>query len=249
MLKEERHLAILSQVERHNRILLTDIAEKLDVSIDTARRDVKELDKGNKLRKVHGGAISLGFTSSSARNTNIYALSQKIMIAEKAAAMLKNEGVIFIDGGTTCMELARIIPAELKLTCFTISLPVAMELNSKPNVDVIFIGGRISKEPQISIGANPIHTLSEIKLDYGFIGTGYVDASYGLTEFDWDIVQVKKAIVQASKKTILLCISEKLNSRHRYKTCDMNAINSMITELSPDDDQLKLFRNNNVHLV
>ena len=76
-----------------------------------------------------------------------------------------------------------------------------------------------------------------------------MDASYGLTEFDWDIVQVKKAIVQASKKTILLCISEKLNSRHRYKTCDMNAINSMITELSPDDDQLKLFRNNNVHLV
>ena len=62
MLKEERQLAILNEVELHNRILLTDIAEKLNVSIDTARRDVKELDAVNKLRKVHGGAISLGFT-------------------------------------------------------------------------------------------------------------------------------------------------------------------------------------------
>ena len=200
MLKEERHQAILSQVELHNRVLLTDIAEILDVSIDTARRDVKELDQDNKLRKVHGGAISLGFTSSSIRNNNIYALSQKISIAEKAASLLKNEGVIFIDGGTTCMELARMIPVELKVTCFTVSLPVAMELNSKPNVNVIFIGGAISKEAQIAIGATPIRTLSEIKVDYSFIGTGYVDASYGLTEFDWDIVQVKKAIVQASKK-------------------------------------------------
>ncbi|MDV7140074.1 DeoR/GlpR family DNA-binding transcription regulator [Maribacter sp. TH_r10] len=249
MLKEERHQAILSQVELHNRVLLTDIAEKLDVSIDTARRDVKELDQENKLRKVHGGAISLGFTTSSTRNTNIYALPQKITIAEKAATLLKNDAVIFIDGGTTCMEFARIIPLHLKLTCFTMSLPVAMELTTKPKVDVIFIGGKISKESQIAIGANATHALSEIKVDYGFIGTGYVDASDGLTDFDWDVVQVKKAIMKASKKTILLCISKKLNSRHRYKTCDMTAVDTMITELSPDDDQLKLFRNNNVHLI
>ncbi len=249
MLKEERLQAILSQVELHNRVLLTDIAEKLDVSIDTARRDVKELDKENKLRKVHGGAISLGFTTDSTRNTNIYALSEKMVIAEKAVKLLKNEGVIFIDGGTTCMELARSIPPELKLTCFTMSLPVAMELNTKPNVEVIFIGGKISKEGQVAIGANATNALSQIRVDYAFIGTGYVDAIEGLTDFDWDIVQVKKAIMQASKKTILLCISQKLNSRHRYKTCDMNAISTMITELTPDDDQLKLFRNNNVHLI
>ncbi|MBD0778792.1 DeoR/GlpR transcriptional regulator [Maribacter sp. ANRC-HE7] len=249
MLKEERHQAILSQVELHNRVLLTDIAEKLDVSIDTARRDVKELDQVNKLRKVHGGAISLGFTTNSTRNNNIYALPQKITIAEKAASLIKNEGVIFIDGGTTCMELARIIPPELKLTCFTLSLPVAMELNTKPNVDVIFIGGKISKDAQIAIGANATHALSEIRVDYGFIGTGYVDAIEGLTDFDWDVVQLKKAVIKASKKTILLSISQKLNSRHRYKTCDMNAIDTMITELSPDDDKLKLFRNNQVHLI
>ena len=182
--------------------------------------------------------------------TTIFTLyHRKIIIAEKAASLLRNGGVIFIDGGTTCLELARIIPSDIHLTCFTVSLPVAMELNNKPNVNVIFIGGKISKEAQIAIGASATDFLSEIKVDYSFIGTGYVDSSFGLTEFDWDIVQVKKAVIKASKKTVLLCISEKLNSQHRYKTCDIKAINTMITELDSEDDQLRLFRNHDVRII
>ncbi|MGI9546459.1 MAG: DeoR/GlpR family DNA-binding transcription regulator [Flavobacteriaceae bacterium] len=249
MLKEERWQTILNEVALHNRVLLTDIAEKLDVSVDTVRRDVKELDSEHKLRKVHGGAISLGYTNITPQNTNIYALQEKTAIAQKAIGLLRDNSVIFIDGGTTCLELARIIPLELQLTCFTVSLAVAMQLQSKPNVRVIFIGGEIDHQAQIAIGASTIHNLSEIRVDYGFIGTGYVDALHGLTEFDWDIVQVKKAIVNAAKKTVLLCISEKLNSQHRYKTCDINAINTMITELTPSNNLLNLFRNHEIHLL
>ena len=245
MLKEERQQTILSEVDLHNRILITDIAEALDVSIDTIRRDVKELDAENKLRKVHGGAISMGYMTNSAKNTNIYRLEDKAAIALKAVSILRDGAVIFLDGGTTCMELARIIPENLNLTCFTISLPVAMELSHKANINVISIGGQISKEAQISIGANAIHHISEIRFDYSFIGTGYVDATYGLTEFDWDIVQIKKA----SKKTVLLSISEKLNSQHRYKTCDINSINTMITELKPDNQLLKAFKNLDIKII
>lgn len=249
MLKEERWQTILNEVALHNRVLLTDIAEKLDVSVDTVRRDVKELDSENKLRKVHGGAISLGYGNIRPPDSNVYALDQKVNIAEKAVRLLKDNSVIFIDGGTTCLELARLIPVELHLTCFTVSLAVAMQLQSKTNVRVIFIGGEIDPEAQISIGASAIHNLADIQVDYGFIGTGYVDALHGLTEFDWDIVQLKKAIVNASKKTVLLCISEKLNSQHRYKTCDINAINTMITELDPENNLLNLFRNHDIHLL
>lgn len=249
MLKEERQQTILSEVELHNRILLTDIADTLDVSIDTIRRDVKELDAENKLRKVHGGAIALGFTTNSARSGNVYKLEQKSKIAEKAVTLLKDGGVIFVDGGTTCSELARIIPLGLELTCFTHSLPVAMELLTKPKLTVIMVGGQISKESQVAIGANAIHNLSEIKVDYSFIGTGYVDSVYGLTEFDWDIVQMKKAVIKCSKKTVLLSISEKLNSQHRYKTCDINAVNTMITELEPENSLLDSFRDYEIRIL
>ena len=249
MLKEERQRIILNEVELHNRIQLTDIAEKLDVSIDTIRRDVKELDGASRLKKVHGGAISLGFATYSPKRNSVYALDDKIIIAEKAAKMLKNNSVVLIDGGTTCLELARLLPIELSLTCFTLSLPVAMELLHKPNVNTIFIGGQLSKEAQITLGANTINNLTEIKVDFSFIGTGYVDAQYGLTEFDWDIVQTKKAVIKASKKTILLCISEKLNSQHRFKTCNLNAIHSLITELEPKHNLLKNFRNQEIELL
>jgi len=124
-----------------------------------------------------------------------------------------------------------------------------MELSKKPNITVIYIGGQIAKEAQISIGANAIHNLSEIRVDFSFIGTGYVDATYGLTEFDWDIVQIKKAVIKASKKTVLLSISEKLNSQHRYKTCDINAINTMITELAPENEILTAFKNNDIRIL
>ena len=249
MLKEERWQTILNEVALHNRVLLSDIAEMLDVSVDTVRRDVKELDSENKLRKVHGGATSLGYATITPKNTNIYALKEKEKIAHKAITLLRDNMVIFIDGGTTCLELARLIPSELNLTCFTVSLAVAMQLQAKPNIRVIFIGGEIDPAAQISTGASAIHSLADIRVDYGFIGTGYVDALHGLTEFDWDIVQLKKAIVNASKKTVLLCISEKLNSQHRFRTCDISAINTMITELEPENNLLNLFRNHDIHIL
>ncbi|MFD2588316.1 DeoR/GlpR family DNA-binding transcription regulator [Croceitalea marina] len=249
MLKEERQRVILNEVELHNRVQLIDIAEKLNVSIDTVRRDVKELDAESRLRKVHGGAISLGFAAYSPKRNSVYALDEKIVIAEKAATLLKENSVVLIDGGTTCLELARLLPPKLKLTCFTLSLQVAMELLNKPNVEIIFIGGKLSSDAQISYGGNTINNLAEIKVDYSFIGTGYVDTEFGLTEFDWDIVQTKKAVIKASKKTVLLCISEKLDSQHRFKTCSLNLIDTMVTELEPDHLLLKNFRNQDIQLL
>jgi len=249
MLKEERQRIILNEVEVHNRVLLTDLAEHLEVSVDTIRRDVKELDQAQKLRKVHGGAVSLGFVSPAAANSNIYALQEKKVIAEKALGLLRDGSVIFMDGGTTCQELARVLPERLNLTCFTISLPVALLLVSKPGIRVVLIGGEVYGEGQITTGASAVRALSEIQVDYGFIGTGYVDALHGLTEFDWDVVQVKKSVIAASRRVVLLCISEKLNSQHRYRTCDISAINTMVTELDPDHNRLNSFRDHQIHIL
>ncbi|WP_291868930.1 DeoR/GlpR family DNA-binding transcription regulator [Maribacter sp.] len=249
MLKEERHQLILNEVALHNRILLTDISEVLNVSVDTVRRDVIQLDSEKKLKKVHGGAISLGYVNNTSQHDKVYAIAKKTAIAEKAVKLLRNGHVILIHGGTTCLELARIIPAKMSLTCFTLSLPIAMELCKKPKLEVILIGGTMAKESQIASGGHAIHNISKIKVDYGFIGTGYVDATYGLTEFDWESVQVKMTVVQASKNTVLLTISEKLNSQNRYKTCELSDVSTMITELDPNDPLLDDFRETGINLL
>ncbi|HEA21433.1 hypothetical protein LCGC14_0962900 [marine sediment metagenome] len=249
MLKEERHQLILNEVALHNRVLLTDISEVLKVSVDTVRRDVIQLDVEKKLKKVHGGAISLGYSNNMGEQTKVYALEKKKGIAQKATQLLRNGNIIIIHGGTTCIEFARNIPEKMSLTCFTLSLPVAIELCKKPKIEVIFLGGILAKESQIASGGQAIHNLSRIRADFGFIGTGYVDADYGLTEFDWESVQVKTAVIQASKNTVLLTISEKLNSKNRYKTCEMSAITTMITELDPSDKALETFKRTGVSLL
>lgn len=248
MLKEERHQKILNEVSLRNRVLLNDIAEHLDVSVDTVRRDVKELDKKQLLKKVHGGAISLGFTSN-INSVEVYDIDEKQLIAHKAVGQIQDGSAIFIDGGTTCMELAKAIPNNKKITCFTLSLHIAMELVHKEGVDLIFIGGKVSNVSHMSISAGAINELSQITFDQSFIGTGYIDAVHGLSEFDWEVVQIKRAIIKSSKKTILLCISKKFNSQQKYKCVNVNAITTIVTELEPKDKLFEPFRSLNINLV
>ncbi|WP_194776566.1 DeoR/GlpR family DNA-binding transcription regulator [Pararhodonellum marinum] len=249
MLKQERQKYILDQVYLHHRVLLTDLAEGLDVSIDTIRRDVKELHKVNKLRKVHGGATSFGFMNFTKNDGNIYLQSKKIHIAEKAVSMLSDGQVILMSGGTTNMEVAKMMPKRLSITVFTPSLHVAMELLEFPEIEVIFLGGKLLHEAKFAIGGTVVNSLSQLKVDYCFLGTGYVDPEYGLTEFDWEVVQVKKAMIKAARKTVLLCVSDKFHTVQRYKTCDLNDIDTLITELDPGDELLNPFRQDFMKLM
>jgi DeoR/GlpR family transcriptional regulator of sugar metabolism len=249
MLKEERHNFIINEVSKYNRVLLTDLAQKLEVSDDTVRRDLKELDALDKIKKVHGGAVSKSYNIYNYTQPDIYAREEKILIAQKAHRLLHDNQVILISGGTTNLEFARLIPKNLKATFFTPSLPTALQLLNHPNSETIFIGGKISREMQLALGGSVINTLSQIKTDLCLIGTGHLDAYHGLSEFDWEVVQLKKAMIKASKKVVALTISEKLNSSQRYRVCEAGEIDYLITELDPKDAVLQPYINQGVTVL
>lgn len=249
--KQQRHQIILNEVHIHNRVLLTDLAGILKVSIDTARRDVTELDDLQKLKKVHGGAVSNGFNIYSGRNREIYELGNKSIIAQKGISLLNKGDVVLMSGGSTNLELAKLVPHNLNLTFFTPSLPMAIELlnNVSENDEVIFIGGKLSRGSQLATGGSSINILSELKADICFLGTGYIDANEGVTAIDWDIAQMKKAMIKASKKLVSLTISEKLNTTNRYKICDIDAIKTLVTELDPNSQLLNKYRERSITLL
>ncbi len=251
MKKKQRHRIILNQVHIHNRILLTDLSGILKVSMDTARRDVKELDDLKKLKKVHGGAVSNGFNIYSDRNREIYELGSKTIIAQKGISLLNKGDVVLISGGSTNLEFAKLLPQKLNLTFFTSSLPMAIELlnNISKNDKVIFIGGKLSRGSQLATGGSTINILSEIKADICFLGTGWLDVNEGITAIDWEIAQLKKAMINASKRLISLTISEKLNTINRYKICDINALDTLVTELDPNSTVLDQYRERGIKLL
>ena len=248
MLKKERQAFILRQVNLHNKVLSVDLSQEMSVSEDTIRRDLVEMAQLDKLIKVHGGALSKSFHLS-IEATNVYALSGKKSIALKASRLVEDGMFVLTSGGTTIIELAKSLPSELKATFITVSLAAAYEYIHHPNIEVIFIGDKISKSAQISIGGEAISKIKAIKADLCFLGTNAIDVENGLTDNDWDVVQVKKAMIDSSQKVVSLAIAEKLNTYQRIKICDIDEIDTLVTELEPGDDQLQAYLDKGLEIL
>jgi DeoR/GlpR family transcriptional regulator of sugar metabolism len=240
MLKEERLRYIISQINIHNKVLSADLSEQLDVSEDTVRRDLNELTDNGQIIKVHGGAISKAFHFPYSERP-IYKKEEKKEIATKAIELIEDGMIVIVGGGTTMIELARLIPQRLCCTFFTISPIVAVELAEHPNLTVNLIGGKLSSETQIIIGAQVVQQLSEIEADLCFLGTNSVSLQKGVTDSDWEAVQVKKAMIRSARETVILSISEKLDSIQKIKICNLAELGYLITDLRPTDKRLKKY--------
>ncbi|WP_282456228.1 DeoR/GlpR family DNA-binding transcription regulator [Chitinophaga sedimenti] len=249
MLKEERQTFIMRQINLHNKVLSADLSAMLSVSEDTVRRDLKELAEDGKVLKVHGGAIGKSFHYPFNGNSEVYALEAKQQIAAKAIKLLKDDMFVLTGGGTTMIEFAKKIPENLRATFFTISPLVAIQLAEHAELTVITIGGQLSKSSNVHIGSSVINQLADIRVDLCLFGTNGLSIQEGMTDSDWEVVQVKKAMLRASKKMAVMSIAEKLNSTQRMKVCDINQVDYLITELAPDNHFLSPYRHLDLELL
>lgn len=239
MLKEERHAFILHQVNLHNKVLLTDLSQQINVSDDTIRRDLQQLADDGKVIKVHGGALSPSFHHGHHTPKELYGYKQKSIIAQKAVSLIKNGMFVLSGGGTTIIELARALPPALHATFISGSIPALFEYSSHPNIEVIAIGDRISKNSKITVGVEAISKIKEIKADLCVLGLNAISLENGVSDNDWEVVQVKKAMIESARKLVCLTISEKINSQQPIQVCNIKKINTLITELPADDELLE----------
>lgn len=245
--KEERKNHILKEINLHTRVSFETLSAKLGVSEDTVRRDINELDADALLIKVKGGAMTKGYHYSSSNQT--YAVEAKQVIAQKAVSLLHDGMVLVVDGGTTIREFIRLIPNDLNLTVFTITALTAVQLLDKPNIKTIMIGGSISSYSQMCVSGEVFQQLANIKADLLVLGTNALDVVGGYSDSDWETVQVKKAMIQASRKTAVLTITEKLNTVLKMKIANLADIHYVITEVEPNDEKLKPYKKDVPSLV
>lgn len=242
MLKEERQAYIIHQINLHNKVLSTDLSLQLNVSEDTIRRDLNELAESGKVIKVYGGALSKSFQFPF-QEGNVYAKEGKREIASKAISLIQSGMTILIGGGTTMIELARLIPNDLQCTFFTISPLVALELAEKDNIEVILLGGKLSRNTNIVGGAQVINELSDLRIDLCLLGTNSLSIEEGITDSDWEVVQIKRAMIKCSKSLGILSIAEKLNSNQKMRVAPLKEVTYLITDMDPKDNSLKEFAN------
>ncbi|MEM9849477.1 MAG: DeoR family transcriptional regulator, partial [Bacteroidota bacterium] len=125
----------------------------------------------------------------------------------------------------------------------------AMQLLEHPNLEVVFLGGKLSKNAQLSVTGEVLQQLHSIRMDYCFTGLNGIDPKKGMTDNDWEVVQVTQAMMQASDQVVALTIAEKLHSVQRMKVCPLNQIDVLITELDPKAEQLALFESEGLKIL
>lgn len=249
MLKEERLKIILREINLFNKVLSTDLSELLQVSEDTVRRDLKELTDAKLVTKVHGGAISNTLVTIAQNKEKVYSEEAKKIIAEKATALLKKDQIILIEGGTTIQTFAKITPKNLSLHFFTISPQTAITLAENEDILVNTIGGRLNKNSYLHVGPDVVTRLKDIRANLCLLGANGFSLDQGLSDIDWDIVQIKKAMIQTSKKTAVLCISEKLNSSRKFIVAAAEEIDFLITELPNSSPLLNPYRKIGINVL
>jgi DeoR/GlpR family transcriptional regulator of sugar metabolism len=249
MLKKERQAYILHQVNLHNKVLSAQLCDEIKVSEDTIRRDLQELSDGGKLIKVHGGALSHSFSQVNFVSSQVYSLENKMIVARKAAKLIKDGMFILTSGGTTIMELAKSIPPGLKATFISGSIPAVLEYMNHPNIEVIVIGDKVSKNSCITVGSEAINQIKRIKADIFFLGVNAIDTQHGVTDNDWDVVMTKRAMIESAQKVVCLTISEKMNSVQPLHVCDLNQVDLLITEKSPDSPEMEVYKNFGVNVM
>jgi DeoR/GlpR family transcriptional regulator of sugar metabolism len=241
MLQEERHHFIVQRIHQYNKVIASDLCQQLNVSLDTVRRDIKELEKKGKVIKVHGGAISPHFHQPF-QQQEVYALSEKKAIAKKALSLVEDGMTLLTGGGTVMLEFAKMLPEKLTGTFFSVSPLVALEAAQRSSVEVILVSGRLSRNSYICTGSSVANALAELRVDLCLLGTNGISFNEGVTDFDWEVAQVKKSILRCAERKAILSLSEKLGSLQKVQVCKTNEIDYLITELNPADEKLKPYR-------
>ncbi len=249
MLKHERHQFILEKLKADRKVLSASLSQDLGVSEDTIRRDLKELENKKLLYKVHGGAMSIENPLLTYDERRVSNPIKKKSIAKKAVELIHDGQVIIMSGSTTNLEIAKIIPANIAVTIFTYSLPIALELTKHPSIEVIFIGGKLNKAAQVSVGIDVVNTISNIRADICFVGTGGIHIKKGMTEPDWEVAHIKKRMIEVSDYVVSICVSPKLMDVRKFSVVATDAIDAMVTDLDAKDSIFDEFKAHGITII
>ena len=241
-LPEERRQQILEFLLQEGKVVATNLSQTLQVSEDTIRRDLRELDEAGLLTRVHGGALprSPGVPSYAIRQGRN--VSAKVGIAKRAAQLVRSGQLVILDSGTTTEEVARQLPRELEATFVTNSPGIALALSELPRVDVIMTGGKLDKTSQVLSGAATLDSLHNFRADLCLLGICSLHPEAGVTALEYEEAQVKRAMVLNTADVVALSTAEKLGTAAPYVVSPLSELTQIITERNVSDETLTPYK-------
>lgn len=244
MFAEERHRLIGDLVGSAGRVSVADLAQQLEITRETVRRDLAQLEQDGLLRRVHGGAVANGTTSTAEESLSVRTSlnhAQKARIADRAVELLPSGATsVVLDAGTTTELLAQAMASSLPATrtadllVLTHSVPVAYRISTSSPFQLEVIGGRVRALTSAAIGTPAIDQFRALRPDIAFIGANGIHAGFGLSTPDPMEAAVKSAIVACARRVVLLADSSKLGQETLVRFAGLDQIDALVTDAAPD---------------
>lgn len=210
MMTSERRALIMTRLQQEGRVVAKTIAEELDLSEDTIRRDLREMASEGLLARVHGGALPIEPALPDFATRKSLSSAEKHKLGRLGASLVRAGHTVFLDGGTTNAELARALPRDIAFTVVTHSPTIAAELEHHPSAEVILIGGRIYKHSMVAVGAVASAAIATIRPDIFFLGVTAAHPRHGFSTGDYEEAAIKRQIAGQSARTYVALTADKL---------------------------------------
>ena len=249
MLPATRRRTVIELVSENGGCSVNELATELEVSKATVRRDLGALADEGLVERTHGGAVpvtSVG-RERSHQQKGIRNLTEKATIAERAAAEMVGEQVVFFDAGTTTMEVAKRLSADEAALAVTNSPLVALELAAEDR-DVKLTGGTLRGRTRALVGPTAEGFMERMRFDLLVLGTNAVDADGLMTPNEAE-ARMKELMIERSKRVVLVADHTKLGERSVVRFADLAAIDTFVTDRPPGETERKSLENADVRML
>jgi len=244
----ERRQRILSEVLEKRHVTARGLAGHLAVSEATVRRDLKALADEGHIDLVYGGATIRRPVDYSLRSKETRNVEEKRIIGRLAADMVSDGDTVFLDSGSTALELASLLKRRDRLTVIINSTRLAMELDS-PNLNVVMLGGQYRASRMDTVGRLAMSTLEQLRGYVCFIGADGLDMDIGPSAADIESADLYRLAVRNARKTLLLVDHTKFAAPSLFRIVPWSQISAVVTDCAPRPQWAEFFHTHDIDVI
>lgn len=251
MLGIERRQLIMDKIKQDKKVYVSELSQLFRVTEETVRRDLEKLEGDNLLRRSYGGAVlneqkaseDLSFLKRSTINSET-----KEYIAQKAQDLISDGDTIMVDSSTTCLALLHHLQKHKDITIITNSIRLAYDFSTAP-FRIISTGGSLRSNSMALTGSATCTALERYYADIALISCKGIHKQRGVMESNEEESVVKQIMLAQAKKSLLLIDSSKFDKTAFVKTCELSAIDTLVTDKRPEDSWLETLTQKQVELI
>ena len=250
MHRAARLSAILERLADGGSVAVADLADDLDASPATIRRDLVILEQQRLLARTHGGATAHAVSYElPLRYKGVRYAEEKRRIAREAAAQVSEGMAVGLTGGTTATEVARALADQQKLTIVTNALNIASELAVRPGIKLITTGGVARSQSYELSGPIAEASLTGLNLNVAFIGVDGIDPQAGCTTHHEVEAHTNAVMIKCARRVVVVADSSKIGKVAFARICEVSAVSELITDAAADADAIRALTDCGVHVT